>query len=158
MLSVVVFSLSPWGRLVAERVPETLLVGTQAFRFPLELVLYGLGARAIVPMELTFSGYNFDIVTGILALPLWFLLHGDRAPRWALWTWNCLGLGLLLVIVGLSIASTPSPFGLFEPQNLIVAFYPWVWLPTFLVPIALFGHLLLFRKLMIPAPPRGPNI
>jgi hypothetical protein len=62
------------------------------------------------------------------------------------------------VIVGLAIVSTPSPFGYFEPQNLIVAFYPWVWLPTFLVQIALLSHLLLFRKLMIPPPPRGPNI
>jgi hypothetical protein len=41
----------------------------------------------------------------------------------------------------------PKPFGIFTPQNRIVAYFPWVWLPTFLVQLALFGHLLMFRKL-----------
>jgi hypothetical protein len=107
---------------------------------------------------MTFQGYNFDILTGALALPLWILLHMRRAPRWALWAWNVTGLGLLLIIVGVAVAAFPVPFGLFEPPNLLVAFYPWVWLPTFLVQIALLSHLLMFRKLMIPLPPPGPNI
>jgi len=157
-LLIVVFSFSPWGRRAAQKIPDTLLVGSQIFRLPLELVLYGLGARAILPQEMTFQGYNFDIVTGVLALPLWLLLHTRRAPRWALWVWNVTGIALLLIIVGLAVAAFPVPFGLFEPPNLLVAFYPWVWLPAFLVQIALLSHLLMFRKLMIPPPPPGPNI
>lgn len=158
MLGIVLFCFSPLGLRVAKKVPETLLVGSQAFRFPLELVLYGLGARAILPVEMTFAGYNFDILTGICALPLWFLLHGKRAPRWALWAWNCVGLSLLVTIVVIAVLSFPAPFGYFHPENILVAFYPWVWLPTFLVQLALMSHLLLFRKLMLAPTPKGPNI
>jgi hypothetical protein len=35
-----------------------------------------------------------------------------------------------------------------EPANTIVATLPYIWLPTFLVPAALFGHLLEFRYLL----------
>lgn len=33
------------------------------------------------------------------------------------------------------------------PPNLLPSTFPYVWLPTFLVQLALFGHLLLFRRL-----------
>lgn len=152
-LLILAFSFSPFGKRASEKLPATLLVGTQVFRLPLELVLYALGARAILPVEMTFSGYNFDLLTGLLALPLWLMLHRKTASRTLLLLWNCLGLALLLTIVSVAVLAFPAPFGWFQPPNLLVAFYPWVWLPTFLVPIALVSHLLLFRKLMAQTPP-----
>jgi hypothetical protein len=43
----------------------------------------------------------------------------------------------------------PVPFRQFmnEPANLLPSTFPFVWLPTFLVQAALFGHLLVFRAL-----------
>ena len=41
----------------------------------------------------------------------------------------------------------PTPFRQFSPANLFVAEVPFIWLPAFLVTSALFGHLLVFRKL-----------
>jgi len=43
----------------------------------------------------------------------------------------------------------PTPLRAFanEPASTFAASWPWVWLPAFLVPAALFGHLLAFRKL-----------
>jgi hypothetical protein len=35
-----------------------------------------------------------------------------------------------------------------EPANLLPGMFPYVWLPTFLVQAALFGHLVVFRALM----------
>jgi hypothetical protein len=158
LLIVVALCASPWGRYAAEKLPTSLLVGTQAFRFPLELVLYGLAAHGLLSSEMTLLGYNFDIVTGILALPLWWSVRRLTAPRWALLAWNALGFVLLVVVLTIAILSFPVPFGWFDPPNLIVAFYPWVWLPTFLVPIALCSHILLMRKLLMPESPPAANV
>jgi hypothetical protein len=53
------------------------------------------------------------------------------------------------IIVVLALLSAPLPFRLFtnEPANTIIATLPYIWLPAFLVPAALFGHLLVFRYL-----------
>jgi len=153
-VAVIAFCFSPWGREAARKLPISLLVGTQTFRLPLELVLYSLSARLVLPKEMTFAGYNFDIVTGMIALPLWWQVRRLAAPHWALWVFNVLGTLLLAVIVVVAVVSFPAPFGWYSPPNVVVAAYPWVWLPTFLVPAALCGHLLLFRKLLLAEPVR----
>lgn len=155
---IVAFCFSPWGKSAARKLPESLLVGTQGFRLPLEIVLYYLATRQVISKEMTWAGYNFDIITGLLAFPLWWKIRTLSAPRWALWAWNCLGLALLSIVVTVAVLSFPAPFGWFSPPNVVVASYPWVWLPTFLVPLALCSHLLMFRKLMMPVPARGPNV
>lgn len=157
-LLIVVFTLSSWGKWTAERLPLSFLVGLQAFRFPLEILLFALASRELLPKEMTLSGYNFDIVTGFVALVLWVLLHRQLAPRWALWAFNILGTILLFTVVTIAILSFPEPFGLFTPTTLLVAFYPWIWLPTFLVQLALLAHLLVYRKLLLPPPPQPLNI
>jgi hypothetical protein len=47
------------------------------------------------------------------------------------------------------VLSTPVPFGRYgdRPPNLLPSTFPYVWLPSFLVQAALFGHLVVFRKL-----------
>ncbi len=144
---VTAVSLSPAGMWVAKRLPLTLLVGFQAFRLPLEIVLHQLAERGVLPVQMTFTGWNFDILTGASALVLWFLLRRGYVSPKVLKIWNVAGLLLLCTIVTLAVLAFPKPFGLFTPQNRIVAYFPWVWLPTFLVQLALFGHLLMFRKL-----------
>jgi hypothetical protein len=62
---------------------------------------------------------------------------------------NLIGLSLLVAIVGIAIASMPTPFRRFhnEPASVFVAGWPFLWLPGFLVQAAWFGHLLVFRRL-----------
>jgi hypothetical protein len=56
---------------------------------------------------------------------------------------------LLLNIVVIAILSMPTPLRHFhnEPANTFIAYFPYIWLPAFLVQVALFGHLLVFRWL-----------
>lgn len=56
---------------------------------------------------------------------------------------------LLANIVIVAALSTPMPFRAFTqgPTNLLRSTFPYVWLPTFLVQAALFGHLVVFRAL-----------
>ncbi len=148
-LLVTAFAFSRWGRRAALELPLSLLVGFQVFRFPLELILHALYDAGQLPREMTFSGYNFDILTGVSAFVLWVLLRTRDVPkRWIL-AWNVLGTVLLVTVVTIAILSFPQPFGLFTTKTRIVAYFPWVWLPTFLVPLALLGHLLVFRRLAL---------
>jgi hypothetical protein len=143
------FTLSRRGAAFAGALPLAWLVGFQVFRLPVELVLHAWYSQGVLPVQMTYAGRNFDIVTGLLALPLAFLVHRGRATPALLWGFNLLGLALLANIVGVAVASLPGPLQVFTegPANRIVAEPPYVWLPAFLVQAALFGHLLLFRRL-----------
>lgn len=144
--------LSSYGRTMAAAVPLSTLVGLQAFRLPLELVMHRAGERGIMPPELSYGGYNFDIVTGAVALVLWLLMRaGVPVPRAALWAWNLWGLACLAAITAIALASSPMvrAFG-DDPRHLNtwVLYVPYVWLPAVLVVIALAGHLIVTRALL----------
>lgn len=128
------------------------LIGIQAFRFPLELVMHRAAETGIMPTQLSYSGYNFDIATGVGALVLGvFLARGAAVPKWVLWAWNVWGLYCLAAILAIALAGSPMLrlFGA-EPENLNtwVLFFPYSWLPVILVTVALSGHLLVTRKLL----------
>ena len=130
--------------------PLAALVGFQVFRIPVELLLHRLAVEGVIPIEMSYSGRNFDIVSGLTggALGLW-IASGRRVPKGALLAWNVLGLLLLANIVTVAVLATPTPFRVFTdgPPNLLPSTVPFVWLPTFLVQLALAGHLLVFRRL-----------
>jgi hypothetical protein len=131
--------------------PPALLIGFQAFRLPLELVMHRAASEGTMPPQMTFSGANFDIVTGATALVVAALAARGRAPRWLLFGWNSLGTLLLLNILVIAVASLPSiaAFGS-EPAklNTWVAYFPFVWLPAGPVSAAVLGHVLLWRQLL----------
>lgn len=132
--------------------PLWLLVGLQAFRLPLELVMHQAAAEGTMPRQMTFGagGLNYDIVTGATAVLLAWALRRGAAPRALVLAWNVLGTGLLLVVVGVGIASTPlfARFGTEPAQlNTWVLFAPFVWLPALLVGGAALGHVVVFRAL-----------
>ncbi len=140
--------LAASGRL--DHLPVAVIVLSQAFRLPLELFMHRAYADGIMPKQMSFSGCNFDIVTGATAIIVGVLALRGAAPRWLLIAWNLMGSLLLLTIVAIAIASTPifEFFGA-EPHqlNTWIADPPYVWLPGVLVPSALLGHLLLWRRL-----------
>jgi hypothetical protein len=144
-------ALSHVGKRLLLGVSLAALVGFQAFRVPVEIMLAQLFHAGEIPIQMTFEGRNFDIISGLSAIPIAWLASRGRLPRWTLLLWNVLGLGLLCNIVVISILSMPLPVRQFfnEPANVIVTTWPFVWLPVFLVQAALFGHLLVFRSLWL---------
>jgi hypothetical protein len=147
LIAVAVIVLSSWGRALA-RLPWSVLLGVQAFRILVELLIHRAVTEGIAPPQMTWSGYNLDIVTGVTALPVAALAARDALPRWAIAAWNALGVALLGVVLVVAILSMPTPFQRVTPDNTWVAFAPWVWLPTILVCCALLLHGLCVRKLM----------
>jgi hypothetical protein len=141
-------ALSPFGRRLALALPFTALVGFQAFRLPLELFMHRAAEDGLMPRVMSYSGYNFDIVTGATALVLGVTLSRTNVPRALVAAWNALGLVLLAVIGSVAFAASPI-FQAFGPDNVNV------WVTRFpyssmsiMVGAALFGHLLVLRKLL----------
>jgi hypothetical protein len=143
-------TLSSVGRRVIAWIGLPALVGFQAFRIPVEWLLHRLYQEGVVPVQMTYAGWNFDIVTGLsaAALGLWLARGGGSARL--VFAWNVLGFTLLANIVTIAVLSTPVPFRRFPygPANLLPGVLPYVWLPSFLVQLALAGHLLVFRRLV----------
>lgn len=141
-------AFSATGLRLARHIPLWAHVGVQAFRYPLELAMHEMAVRGVMPDQMTYTGRNFDIVTGVTALLVsGLLLTGRIGARGAL-VWNVMGLALLVNIVTIAIISTPAIryFG-DDKLNVFVMSTPFVWLPAVMVTAALTGHLLIFRAL-----------
>ncbi|NUO50348.1 MAG: hypothetical protein HOV80_15950 [Polyangiaceae bacterium] len=145
------FGLSRFGERVALTVPLWALVGVHAFRLPLELVMHQASIAGVMPTQLTFGdgGFNYDIVTGTTAIVVAGLIAIGRAPRALVIGWNVMGLGFLVVIAGIAIATAPFVRA-FGPGsvNTWVTYVPFVWLPGVLVPAAIAGHVVALRGAM----------
>ena len=146
-------AVSRFGR-DASTIPIGVLVGFQAFRLPLELVMHHAAEAGVMPPELSYAGYNFDIVTGAGALLIGTLAAaGVRVPRPALWLWNAYGIYALAAIAVIAIGGSPMvrAFG-DDPRhvNTWVLFFPYVWLPVVMVSAAIFGHGVITRALLRP--------
>ncbi|HEY2517614.1 MAG TPA: hypothetical protein VGI39_42385 [Polyangiaceae bacterium] len=148
LLGTVLLGSSPFARRLARALPMAALVGFQLFRLPVELVLNALHHQGRVPIQMTFEGWNFDILTGLSAPLVAALAHQRRLPRAVLALWNFGAFLLLATIVTLANLSSPA-LNLFpEPPTATLATAPFIWLPVVLVPAALLGHLLVLRKLL----------
>ena len=103
-----------------------------------------------MPVQMSYSGRNFDIVTGVTAIAVALLVWSRRAGRGLVSTWNILGLTLLANVVTVAILGTPR-FHYFGPEhlNVWVTHPPFVWLPAVMVLAALAGHLMIFRALAV---------
>ncbi len=147
---ILAFALA-FGRLgtrLSTSLPLWLLVAVQGFRLPLELAMHAMYERGVMPIQMTYSGRNFDIVTGVTAVAVALLVWSGRVGRRFVLAWNILGLVLLANVVTVAILGTPR-FQYFGPEhlNVWVTHPPFVWLPAVMVLAALAGHLVIFRAL-----------
>ena len=124
------------------------LTNLQFFRFVVEIFLWMLFVGELLPIQMTFEGWNFDVVSGITAPVVAYFFKDNKKVMVA---WNILCLGLLINIVTIAILSMPTPFQVFmnEPPNTVVANFPIVLLPAFLVPLAYMLHFFSLRKLLM---------
>jgi hypothetical protein len=142
--------LSSLGRRLAA-LPIAWLIGVQAFRLPLELVMHQAAAEGVMPPQMTWTGSNWDIATGATAVVVAGIAAAGRAPRWLLWAWNVLGIALLANVLVVALRSLPlfQAYGS-EPRlvNTWVAHPPFVWLPAIMVAAAIAGHVVVTRRLI----------
>jgi hypothetical protein len=120
-------------------------------RIPVELILLGLYLDKQIPQLMTFEGRNFDIISGLTApVVAFFCFHKNVLNKKIALVWNFICLGLLLNIVINALLSAPFAFQKFgfDQPNVAVAFFPFIWLPSFVVPLVLFSHLVCIYRLI----------
>ena len=152
LVGAVALALSPVGTRITRALPLAALVGFQGFRVLVELLLHRAYTEGLMPVQMSYAGRNFDIVSGATAIGVaaW-LATGHVAPRLVL-AWNVVSAALLANIVIVALLSAPTPMRVFlnEPSNVWITRAPWVWLPTVMVFAAVTGHVMVFRRLRMP--------
>ena len=110
------------------------------------LVLY---ARGELPFAFAVPGGWGDIAVASLALVLVFLVPDLAAHRGWVAAWNLLGFADIVFVV-----ATASRLALADPDSMNALLrLPLSLLPTFLVPLIIASHVLLFRRLRLDARP-----
>jgi hypothetical protein len=151
LLTIVILFVTNKGRGFIDSLPLTNLTYLHVVRIPVELVLYWLFLNKAVPELMTFAGRNFDILAGITApFVAYFGLKQQKLYKKIILVWNFIALGLLLNIVINAIFSAPFSFQkfAFDQPNIAVLYFPFSWLPAFVVPVVFFSHLVSIRQLL----------
>lgn len=134
---VVVFKLAP------SNINRKYLLAIHSLRLPVELVLHKLYLQSMIPIIMTYEGWNFDIVMGISAIALlMYELSGKSIHPIFFKTWNLCGLALVTFIVTTAILSSPLPIQLFafHQPNIAILTFPYTLLPAIVVPIVYAAH------------------
>ena len=152
MILIIIFLfITKKGRLFIDSLPLENITWLNIIRIPVELVLLGLFIHKAVPQLMTFEGRNFDILSGITApFIAWFGFTKNMLSRKIILAWNFICLALLANIVINAILSAPfflQQFA-FDQPNIAILYFPFNWLPAFIVPVVLFGHLVSIRQLI----------
>jgi hypothetical protein len=131
-----------------EKLNLKVITYLQVFRVFVEIVLWLLFIENLLPVQMTFEGRNFDILAGITSI--FASLFLIKSKHWMI-VWNIIGLILLINIVSIAVLSMPTFLQVFhnEPSNTIVTKFPYILLPTFLVPLAYTLHFLSLKKLFM---------
>ena len=145
-LGGVVLALSPVGRWWATGLPLWSLVAFQGFRLPLEIVLHWWVEDGTIPQTMTWTGSNFDVISGIAAI-----VAAPFARRRAVaWCANLVGIVLLGNVARVAFLSLPVPFGWNVSPPLMLAMHlPYAWIVPVCVAGALCGHIVLTRALLM---------
>jgi hypothetical protein len=99
---------------------------------------------------MTFDGSNFDILAGLTAPLVYYQAFvRKKLTQRMLLLWNIACLGLLINIVLTAILAAPTPFQqtAFDQPNIAISYFPFIWLPSVVVPIVLIAHLVAIRRL-----------
>jgi len=129
-----------------QSIPYQWLPAYQSFRIIIETIFVYTVAAGLLHENVTIQGYNYDMVFASTALVVAFIAYRSKSiPKKLLVIWNYTGLVVIAIIIflfqttvylpemyGPDTAPFPTDFGM----------YPYVLVPGFLMPSAVFIHVL----------------
>src|SRR5258708_17623923 len=115
LLGVLLFIRSRAGKQVLQHLQPQWLIYLQSFRILVEIALWLLVRNGTLPVQLSFEGRNFDVLTGLFAFPVGYYCFVKKTwpPAVAL-LYNIAGLVLLVNVVIISTLSMPTPLRVFH--------------------------------------------
>ncbi|MCB9261425.1 MAG: hypothetical protein H6607_03545 [Flavobacteriales bacterium] len=121
----------------------------QSFRILVELLIFGAYLKGVFPKQATFEGYNFDILVGISAVIIGFLLWKTKLRKKALLAWNISGFAILFITVFSFVYSFYFTDFIEDVNHFPFVEMPNILLASFLMPMAVFLHLFSIRQCML---------
>ncbi len=155
LIFIITLFVSKKGRVFIDSLDLKTLTLFSVIRIPVEIVLFWLFMHKAIPELITFEGRNFDILSGISAPIIYYFGFAKKVlNKTVLLVWNLVCLGLLLNVVFYALLSIPSEIQqfAFEQPNIAVTHFPFLLLPSCLVPMVLFSHLASIRQIIINKP------
>lgn len=152
LISIVLLFITYKGRAFIQSLKIKQLTLLHVVRIPVELVLFWLSMKKLLPGIMTFEGWNYDIFSGISSIAVYyFLFTMSRKNKKLLLAWNIICLLLLLNIVIIAVLSAPFRFQqlAFDQPNIAILYFPFSWLPGCIVPLVLLSHLASIYQLYI---------
>ncbi|MFZ9388013.1 MAG: hypothetical protein ACO25B_09040 [Chitinophagaceae bacterium] len=143
LAAVIFLLLHPSGKRFLQTLDLKWLTLLHTVRLPVEIGLYLLFREGLVPELMTFEGRNFDILAGISAPFIYYLVFiKKKASARLLLIWNIVCLALLMNILVNAVLSIPGPIQqfAFEQPNIAVLDFPVSLLPALIVPLVLLAH------------------
>lgn len=137
------------GKAFISNINLKTLTAFHSIRLPVEIFLSVLYHYGVVSVYMTFEGTNFDIVSGITApFVSWFAFSNTTPNKKLLLWWNIICLLLLLNVVVTAVFAIPSPVQqlAFDQPNMAVLYFPFNLLPTVVVPMVFFAHLVAIKQ------------
>lgn len=133
-------------------IPEHWIIYFQSFRIIVEILFVFAVAKGIFNYHVTIEGYNFDMVFAFTAPIVAYLVYTKKVlSRKIVLVWNYVGLSVLASVIFLFLTSLYAPqiYGSAAPLMPLEAFsYPYVLIAGFLMPVAVFLHILSIIQLM----------
>lgn len=128
-----------------QNIPSHWLFLYQSFRICIESIFIFTVAQGILHPNVTIEGYNFDLIYAFTVLIIWVLIFNsfEKYKHLIIW-WNYLGLGIIAFIIFLfqSTIYIPEIYGEVEPFPIEFLNYPYILVVSFLMPSAVFIHVL----------------
>lgn len=151
LVAIIILFVTKRGRDCIDLLDVRSLTIFHVIRIPVEMVLFWLYVNKSVPGAMTFNGSNFDIFSGISAPLVYYLgFVKKKIGGRVIIAWNFICLALLLHVVLTAVLSLPARFQQFgfERPDIALGYFPFVWLPSILVPLVLLSHLAAIKQLL----------
>lgn len=149
IMLVMFMARSRIGETVALSFPLWFLMGFESFRLVVEIFLHQLWIDGQVPKMLTYQGTNFDILIGISAPVVAWLLISRRISNRVALVWNVIGIMMLANVAVRAVLTSPGTLHFIstEVPNTAIGAFPYTYIPCLMVPLALVLHVLSIRVL-----------
>lgn len=149
---VLLLARSRMGKYLIYHVRPQWFIYLQSFRILVEIGLWTVVRNGLLPVQLSFEGRNFDILVGLLAIPVGYFSFVRKSwPSWVALAYNIFGLLMLVNVMSIAFLSMPTPLRRFhgQPDASLVAHFPLIYLPGVLVPLAYSLHIFSIRQWVV---------
>lgn len=146
------FFYSKRNSAIFESIPASWPIYFQSFRILMELIIFRTFIAGLIPIQATFQGYNFEIIFALTAPIIgYFTFVKPIISKRIVVIWNAIGILFLLIVVSIMVSAFFLPEVWGSNTALIDIRFtqlPFILLPAFMVPAAIFVHIFSIQQLL----------